>query len=67
MPGGFSVSGPTSSGAALTWNTQLFATGHQIERRGDDGSQATFAAATAGSHTDTIASPDTSYEYRSPQ
>ncbi|MBX3743076.1 MAG: hypothetical protein KF712_18975 [Akkermansiaceae bacterium] len=63
-PGGFTITSTASTGATLNWNAQAMATGHQIERRGDDGSETTFSASGPGSHADTTAQPDTSYEYR---
>ncbi|WAC21579.1 hypothetical protein OVA24_09300 [Luteolibacter sp. SL250] len=63
-PGGFTIASTGTTGATLNWTAQAMATGHLVERRGDDGSQTTFSASGAGSHTDTTAQPDTSYEYR---
>jgi hypothetical protein len=63
-PANFAITSTTTAGATLTWTGQAMATGHLVERRGDDGSLATFSASSWSSHTDTTALPDTAYEYR---
>lgn len=63
-PTAFAITGASSAGVVFAWNSQLLATSYQLERRGDDGSEATFTPSAAGTYTDATALPDTAYEYR---